>query len=523
MTLSRRSRLVGAITAVLIVGACGAPDEPRFSAPPAPPSTVSAADPAPSDPATTDPVTTDPVTTEASVSSGPDPAGTDPVSSGTVDGAASDPVNSVPSADLATELGATAVVPWGPVTAADIGRALTQVSGMTPAQKAGSVVMAASGVAVDSTVVGDLGLAGVNLLGSRGVLDGTTAGRPGQVAAVTAALAAQVPVSQAGFALLVATDQENGTVTRLINGFTELPGAGALGTIGDLNAAVAATREVAAISAAELAAVGINLDFAPVSDLLPLRGSSGIGDRSFGTDPARVAALVTAAVQGYQDAGVATSLKHFPGLGEVAADSHVTLATLKTDCGTWNTRASVPVRAGVDAGAAMVMTGHTLFPAVDPGSEPTSLSTGGAPGSAPGRSGGTVAGRLRSGGLPWAVDQRLAGDGAGGRLLLDGRGGLAGARRGGGHRVDAGLAGRRRDRHHRRTEFGPVVVGAPQRSLGAGVRTSRRVDPIAAAAAGGRRIGREQGCGATDLEPDRLIRQPAGRTSVRRPVWVRPW
>ena len=87
-----------------------------------------------------------------------------------------------------------------------------------------------------------------------------------------------------------------------------------------------------------------------------------------------MAALVTAAVQGYQNAGVAASLKHFPGLGEVAADSHVTLATLTADCDAWNARASVPVRAGVAAGVGLVMTGHTLFPAVDAGSEPTSLS-----------------------------------------------------------------------------------------------------------------------------------------------------
>jgi beta-N-acetylhexosaminidase len=279
-----------------------------------------------------------------------------------------------PPVDPAVALGAGAVVPWGPVTADDVGRAVTQVAGMTVAARAGSVVMAASGAVVGTSTMGDLGLGGVNLLGTRGVLDGTSNGRPAEVAEVTAALAAQLPADQAGFPLLIATDQENGDVTRMVNGFTELPGAGDLGSIDDLDAAVRATRETAAISAAELAAVGINLDFAPVSDLLPLRGSSGIADRSFGSDPDRTAALVAAAVQGYQNAGVAASLKHFPGLGEVAADSHVTLATLEADCDAWNARASVPVRAGVAAGVGMVMTGHTLFPAVDDGSEPTSLS-----------------------------------------------------------------------------------------------------------------------------------------------------
>lgn len=373
MTRSRRPRLAapGAVLiAVALAAGCGTPDVERFSATLAPPTTLSASGGSLPSEGTTG-LSESPSGNEVSTATpSAMPSETVPSSSTSMSPPAPEPA----PVDPAVALGATAVVPWGPVTAADISRAVAQVAGMTVAAKAGSVVMAASGAAVDSTVVGDLGLAGVNLLGSRGVLDGTSGGRPSQVAAVTATLAAQVPAGQAGFPLLIATDQENGTVTRLINGFTELPGAGDLGSIGDLDTAVQATTDAAAISAAELAAVGINLDFAPVSDLLPRSGSSGIGDRSFGSDPARVAALVAAAVRGYQNAGVATSLKHFPGLGEVAADSHVTLATLTADCSAWNARASTPVRAGVDAGAALVMTGHTLFPAVDPGSEPTSLS-----------------------------------------------------------------------------------------------------------------------------------------------------
>lgn len=355
MSASRRL----AVALVLVgVAACGAPDAEQISP------TVS-----------TSMTSTTSTTLDATDPTAPGPSLSSTATTTETPIATSSPSSqSPPTVDPAVALGAAAVVPWGPVTADDIGRAVAQVAGMAVAEKAGSVVMAASGVAVDSTVVGDLGLAGVNLLGSRGVLDGTSGGRPAEVAAVTATLAAQVPAGQAGFPLLIATDQENGTVTRLINGFTELPGAGDLGSIDDLDTAVQATTDAAAISAAELAAVGINLDFAPVSDLLPVRGSSGIGDRSFGSDPTRVAALVAAAVQGYQNAGVATSLKHFPGLGEVAADSHVTLATLTADCDAWNARASTPVRAGVDAGSALVMTGHTLFPAVDEGSEPTSLS-----------------------------------------------------------------------------------------------------------------------------------------------------
>ncbi len=296
---------------------------------------------------------------------------------GTADGAPTDPVpsSSPIESDPAAQLGARAVVPWGLVTAGDIRRAAELVVTLSVAQRAGSVVMASSATSVGGDEVGRLNLAGVNLLGTKGVIAGTSEGRPSQVAAVTSTLRAQLAPEMAGFPLLIATDQEYGTVTRLINGFTELPGAGSLGSVGDLHTATALTRQAAQIAATEMLAVGINLDFAPVSDLLPLRGTSSIGDRSYGSDPDRVAALVGAAVAGYQDGGVAATLKHFPGIGELSADSHTTLSTVTADCAAWNRRASVPIRGGVDAGASMVMTGHTLFPAVDSGSEPTSLSS----------------------------------------------------------------------------------------------------------------------------------------------------
>ena len=123
-----------------------------------------------------------------------------------------------------------------------------------------------------------------------------------------------------------------------------------------------------------MAAVGINVDFAPVSDVIPADGASEMLGRSFGSDPNRVAALVTAAVAGYQSAGIGATLKHFPGIGELSADTHLSLQSLSTSCPSWNAVASVPIRAGTQAGVAMVMTGHATFPAVDDGSVPTSLS-----------------------------------------------------------------------------------------------------------------------------------------------------
>lgn len=267
------------------------------------------------------------------------------------------------------------VVPWGFVTAQDIRSAATAVAALTVAQKAGSVIMASSAdTLAGQNAVSDLTLGGVILMGDAGVIDGTKAGRPDEVATVAASVAGQVPAQLAAFPLLIGVDQESGDVTRLRNGFTDLPGASELGSIGDPALAAQTTREVAAVAGAEMAAVGINVDFAPVSDVLPVYGSSAIGDRSYGSDPERVGELVAAAVLGYQSAGIAATLKHFPGIGELTADTHESLPTINASCGEWNAVASVPLRAGVDAGVGLLMTGHALFPAVGDISDPTSIS-----------------------------------------------------------------------------------------------------------------------------------------------------
>jgi hypothetical protein len=111
-------------------------------------------------------------------------------------------------------------------------------------------------------------------------------------------------------------------------------------------------------------AVGVNVDFAPDADVLPESGPSGIDDRSFGSDPQRAGTLVAAAVKGYQSAGLAATIKHFPGIGRTATDTHKALPTLDESCEEWNAVESVPMRAGVDAGVALVMTGHIALPAI---------------------------------------------------------------------------------------------------------------------------------------------------------------
>ncbi len=266
-------------------------------------------------------------------------------------------------------------MPGALVTPADVAQAAAAVAAMSAADQAGAVVMASSADAVGTDLVARLHLGGVILMGSKGAVDGTSGGTPAQVASVTAELQAQVPATAAGAPLLVGTDQEYGLVTRLVNGFTDFPGAAELSAIPDAGTAAAATSSVTAAAGAELLAVGINVDFAPDADVLPESGPSGVDDRSFGSDPDRTGTLVAAAVRGYQSAGVAATIKHFPGIGRLATDTHTALPSLDVSCPEWNAVEAVPMRAGVDAGVSLVMTGHVLMPAVGAADRSSALSS----------------------------------------------------------------------------------------------------------------------------------------------------
>lgn len=355
---STGARLIGALAAgCLVLAACSSAPAPGDAAAPA--SSVAGVSPTASgaEPDSSTPVATSPTTTPTSSTPSP-PAEPAPTTA-----APAPPEPAVP------------VPPGGLVTVADMTTAAAAVAAMSTADRAGLVVMASSADAVDTDLVARLHLGGVILMGSKGSIDGTSAGTPEQVAAVTAQLQSQVPAGQAGAPLLIATDQESGLVTRLVNGFTDFPGNQELSGIADITAAAAATEAVTAASGAELRAVGINVDFAPDADVLPQSGDSGVDGRTFGADPERSATLVAAAVRGYQSGGVAATVKHFPGIGRLATDTHQALPSLDVDCGQWNAVEAVPMQAGVDAGAALVMTGHIELPAVGAVGESSALSS----------------------------------------------------------------------------------------------------------------------------------------------------
>ena len=155
-------------------------------------------------------------------------------------------------------------------------------------------------------------------------------------------------------------------VTRITEGVTTLPSALAAGAADD----PARTEAAWKAAGTELAAMGVNLDFAPVADVLATR-STVIGSRSFGADPKRAAAQVAGAVQGLQSAGVAASVKHFPGHGLSAADSHQEVPVVGQPRAELDATAFPPFRAGIDAGAMAVMSAHLDVTAVDPGTPAT--------------------------------------------------------------------------------------------------------------------------------------------------------
>ncbi|MFD3583292.1 glycoside hydrolase family 3 protein [Streptomyces sp. NPDC058683] len=173
-----------------------------------------------------------------------------------------------------------------------------------------------------------------------------------------------------GLPVLIATDQEHGAVCRIGTPAALFPGAMAMAAGGSRVDA----RALGRISGAELRAMGVRQDYSPDADVNVNPANPIIGVRSFGADPDAVGALVAAEVQGYQDAGVAATAKHFPGHGDTAVDSHTGFPVITHSRELWEKLDAVPFRAAVEAGIDSIMTAHLQFPALDDSGDPATLS-----------------------------------------------------------------------------------------------------------------------------------------------------
>ncbi len=161
--------------------------------------------------------------------------------------------------------------------------------------------------------------------------------------------------------LWVSVDQEGGRVARLREPFTIWPPMAALGRCGDSGVA----SRFAAALAAELKAVGITLDYAPVLDIHTNPSNPVIGDRALAADAALVGTLGAAIVRGLQDNGVAACGKHFPGHGDTAVDSHDELPIVEHPPDRIRRVECVPFREAIRAEVAFIMTAHLLVPSLD--------------------------------------------------------------------------------------------------------------------------------------------------------------
>ena len=195
---------------------------------------------------------------------------------------------------------------------------------------------------------------------------------PAQVAALVAELRAAS--GAAGAPVLI--DQEGGRVQRLGPPHWPLYPAGAVfGTLYDTDSALGLTaaRLSARLIAADLADLGITVDCLPLADV-PVAGADAvIGNRAYGADPGKVAAIARAVTQGLEQGGVLPVLKHIPGHGRATADTHFKLPTVdtprdeleRTDFAAFKPLADLP----------MAMTAHVVFSAVDPAHPATTSAT----------------------------------------------------------------------------------------------------------------------------------------------------
>lgn len=175
--------------------------------------------------------------------------------------------------------------------------------------------------------------------------------------------------SECGHDALITIDQEGGMVTRLSKDCTNVPSAMALAATDDERLA----HRAGLLTATELRALGVNVDFAPSLDVNSNPDNPVIGVRSFSDDPKQVTRFGLAMIEGLQEGGVMAVGKHFPGHGDTHLDSHVALPVVEGG----EEQLAIhlePFRKAITAGVQGIMSSHILFPALEPEPVPATLS-----------------------------------------------------------------------------------------------------------------------------------------------------
>lgn len=176
--------------------------------------------------------------------------------------------------------------------------------------------------------------------------------------------------------LFIGVDEEGGSlVARIANNpnfqVPTFPDMKEIGASGDPYKAY----EVGSSIGSYLKEYGFNMDFAPDADVLTNPENTAIGSRSFGSDPQLVSQMVAEEVKGLEEQNVTAVLKHFPGHGSTAEDSHNGAAVVNRSLEELRSAEFLPFEAGIQAGADVVMVGHLQVPQIIPDDTPASLSS----------------------------------------------------------------------------------------------------------------------------------------------------
>ncbi|HEU0128654.1 MAG TPA: glycoside hydrolase family 3 protein, partial [Pseudonocardiaceae bacterium] len=193
---------------------------------------------------------------------------------------------------------------------------------------------------------------------------------PRQIAELSNGIQRVAADQRSSIPMLISTDQEQGLVARVGPPATQFPGNMALGAGRSPSDAYDAAR----ITGEELSAIGINQDLAPVADVNVNALNPVIGVRSFAENTKLVSQLTSAQVEGYQDADVAATAKHFPGHGDTTVDSHTGIPVINHSRQQWERIDLPPFQAAIERGVDSIMTAHIVVPSLDPSGDPATLS-----------------------------------------------------------------------------------------------------------------------------------------------------
>ena len=193
------------------------------------------------------------------------------------------------------------------------------------------------------------------------ILFGRNIGTPQEILDLTQSLQKEAKAAGYTSPLLICIDQENGAVRRLGEGTTIIPGAMLLGATHEPMHA----RKAGFLTGKELRALGINWNLAPVVDINNNPQNPVIGVRSFGENASEVTEMAKNSMLGMQEAGIMTTLKHFPGHGDTSVDSHLDLPVIGHDLKRLHEVELVPFKECIAAGADAIMSAHVYFPALE--------------------------------------------------------------------------------------------------------------------------------------------------------------